>query len=53
MKFIELQSRTTKIMKNLIIQRHNHENHEIPRIPCQGNEDHESLIIPHQNIENH
>ena len=49
MKFIELQSRITKIMKNLIIQRQNHENHEIPRIRHQNYENHANSNISHQN----
>ena len=38
---------------NLIIPCQNHENHEIPGIPLENNENIENLIIPTQNHENH
>ena len=39
--------------KNLIIQLLDYENHEIRRIPCNNNGNHEYLIIPLQNNEIH
>ena len=36
-------------MKNLIIQRQNNENHEIPGIPLQNFENYANSIISHQN----
>ena len=49
MKFIELQWRLTKIMKKIIIQRQNHENHEIPRIQRLNYENHVNSSISHEN----
>ena len=45
MKFLELHARIKKIIKNLIIQHPNHENHEILRISMHNHETNENLII--------
>ena len=40
-KFLEFNMRIKKIFKKKMILRQNHEHHEILRIPCQNNENHE------------
>ena len=56
MTFIEFNFRIKKIINFLGITLQNYENHEIHKIPCQNNVNHENIIVPlqkHENNENH